>query len=152
MLDRLVFLLFLVVSQYSVAGIAPSPQQLKNSIVLSEEESKSDVQVSHNQQKKLKNRIEHKDRNRPSGSGFLKVFAVIFVAAGLGSMFLVSVLGWWVLLTSLIGVLIGTAFMYMGLKRSDAKVALMGSIGLGSLGMFLWFLGLLGVMMYMGSH
>ncbi|MEX1003440.1 MAG: hypothetical protein WDZ35_15080 [Crocinitomicaceae bacterium] len=81
----------------------------------------------------------------------LFALSVTCVAVGLGSMFFVASLGWWVILTALFGILLGVGIMYIAEKKSGSKVAGLGTLGLGSLSIILWWLGILGVLMFIAT-
>ena len=100
-------------------------------------------------QKETSKLTKKKGKHRKFWLKVLFTFSVIFAAAGLASMFFVATLGWWVVLTAAVGILAGVTIMYIAEKKSGSQVAGLGAIGLFVLAGILWWLGLLGVMMYM---
>lgn len=81
-------------------------------------------------------------------SNFVGITGLLVWACGLGSFFLFGIIGWWVVLTALAGIILGSLLILQAEKMLGSDMAGIGAAFYGFLGIGLWLLGIVAIAIY----
>ena len=97
--------------------------------------------------KRIFKKIKKKRRNDVVGTS-VAILGLLIILGGLASFFLFGIIGWWVVLTALGGIILGCIVVWAGEEIIGSRMAGLGASILFFMGMFAWLIGVLGVAIY----